>query len=339
MTKSRPSHKKILIVGLGSIGRRHVRNLRALLPDAELAALRRQPDAEPVPGVDHQYHELSGAIAFRPDAAIIASPATEHLSTARSLVENAIPVLVEKPFAERLEGLPELIEGAASRHVPLFVAYNLRFHPLLSRVRSMLARGGIGRVLSVRAEVGQYLPDWRPGQAYQQSVSARRALGGGALLELSHELDYIYWLFGRPARVFASGGRLGDLDIDVEDMVSLVLRYDGTAPVVNISLDFLQRAVTRQFKIVGTEGTILGDMISGQLDVYLAAAGGWAREFVKPADPNQLYLDEVTEFLSCSAGSRPAALADGRQGVDIMCVIEAARRSMTRQEEVEIKYA
>lgn len=339
MTTSGTSHKKILIVGLGSIGRRHVRNLRALLPDSQLAALRRQPSTEQIQGLDNQYHELSAAIAFRPDAAIIASPATEHLSTARLLIENNIPLLVEKPFAERLDGLPQLVDSAESRHIPLFVAYNMRFHPLLRRVRKLLAHCSIGRVLSIRAEVGQYLPDWRPGQAYQQSVSARRVLGGGALLELSHEIDYIYWLIGRPSRVFASGGRLGDLDIDVEDMVSLTLRYDGKAPLVTISMDFLQRAVTRQFKIVGTEGTILGDLISGQLDIYLSSVCNWSREIVKPDDPNELYLEEVTAFLSYSMGSQPGALADGRQGVDIMCVIEAARRSMTRQKEVDIEYA
>ncbi len=339
MTMYGDSQKKILIVGLGSIGRRHLRNLRALLPHSELAVLRRQPSPEPIPDLDVEFHELSSAIAFRPDAVIVASPATEHLSTTQAFIENKVPVLVEKPFAERMDGLPQLVDMSESRHVPLFVAYNLRFHPLLKQVGYLLAHSRLGRIVTVKAEVGQYLPDWRPGQDYQQSVSASRASGGGALLELSHEIDYIYWLFGRPSRIYASGGRLGDLAIDVEDVVSLTMRYGSAAPLVNITMDFLQRAVSRQFKIVGTEGTILGDLISGQLDIYLSSVGSWSRQIIKPSDPNELYVEEVTEFISYLLRSQKGTLADGRQGLDVMCIVEAARRSMVLKKEVNIKYA
>lgn len=333
------SHKKILIVGLGSIGRRHLRNLRTLLPQAKLAALRRQPSSEPPPGLDIEFHELSSAIAFGPDAVIVASPATEHLLSTQSFIENQVPVLVEKPFAASLDGLPQLVEMAESRNVPLFVAYNLRFHPLLKQIRNLLAQSSLGRILTIKAEVGQYLPDWRPGRHYQQTVSASRALGGGALLELSHEIDYIYWMFGRPSQIYAFGGRLGDMKIDVEDVVSMTMRYGNGAPLVNITMDFLQRAVSRQFKIVGTEGTILGDLISGQLDLYLSSAGCWSRQIISPSDPNELYFEEVAEFITRSVSSRKGTLADGRQGLDVMCIVEAARRSMAQKEEVDIKYA
>ncbi|PYB77097.1 Gfo/Idh/MocA family protein [Rhizobium wuzhouense] len=327
--------QKVLIVSLGSIGRRHLRNLRLLLPDAELAVLRRQGAAE---DADRVFHDLPSALAFKPDAAIVASPASAHLASASALVKQAVPVLVEKPFADRLDGLPQLVADAEAAGVPLFVAYNLRFHPLLQKVRGILAVNGIGRVLSVRSEVGQYLPDWRPGKPYRTGVSARRDLGGGALLELSHELDYICWLFGRPALVFAAGGPLGDLGIDVEDTVSLTLRYGDAAPIVNVHLDFLQRAVTRQFRIVGSEGTIVGNMITGELDLYLAQTGNWMREICRPAEPNQLYLDEIGDFFSAVQDGDAIVLPDGRQGMDVICLVEAARRSMAERKEVKIDY-
>lgn len=330
--------ERVLVVSLGSIGRRHLRNLRSLLPEAELAVLRRPGSAATAEGASRVFQDLPSALAFRPDAAIVASPATEHLAVTRALVEQAIPVLVEKPFADRLEGLAGLVAEAETKGLPLFVAYNLRFHPMVQRVRAILSDNGIGRVLSARAEVGQYLPDWRPGQSYQQGVSARRDLGGGALLELSHEIDYVSWLLGRPARVFAAGGRLGDLEIDVEDTVSLTLRYGDVAPIVNIHLDFLQRAVTRQFRIVGAEGTIAGNMITGELDLYLAGAGSWTRELLRPADPNQLYLDEISDFFSAVRGGRTAVLPAGRQGMDVIYLVEAARQSMAERREVEIDY-
>ena len=331
--------ERVLVVSLGSIGRRHLRNLRSLLPRADLAVLRRPGSAATAEGASHVFHDLASALAFRPDAAIVASPATEHLAVTRALVAEGIPVLVEKPFADRLEGLATLVAEADRRNVPLFVAYNLRFHPMVQRVKAILAEQAIGRVLTVRAEVGQYLPDWRPGQPYREGVSARRDLGGGALLELSHELDYVSWLLGRPERLFAAGGQLGDLGIDVEDAVALTLRYGPAAPIVTVTLDFLQRAVTRQLRIVGTEGTLAADLMTGELDLYRAVTGAWSREICRPADGNQLYLDEVTAFFSALSGGPAPVLASGRQGVDVVCQVEAARQSMAERREVEIDYA
>lgn len=330
--------ERILVVSLGSIGRRHLRNLRSLLPEAELAVLRRPGSPATAEGATHVFHDLSSALAFRPDAAIVASPATEHLAVARALVAQAVPVLVEKPFADKIEGLAELVSDAEAKRVPLFVAYNLRFHPMVQRVRTLLAEEAIGRVLTVRAEVGQYLPDWRPGQPYREGVSARRDLGGGALLELSHEIDYVSWLFGRPQRLYAVGGQLGDLGIDVEDAVALTLRYGDGAPIVNVNLDLLQRAVTRQLRIVGTEGTLTGNLLTGELDLYRAATGSWTRETCRPADANQPYLDEVEAFFSAIADGEATTLASGRQGADVIGLIEAARQSMAGRREVEIDY-
>jgi predicted dehydrogenase len=327
--------RKVLIISLGSIGQRHLRNIRSLLPQAEIAVMRREGAAE---GADHVFHDLQSSLNFNPDVAIVASPATEHLVVASALIKSAVPVLIEKPFADRLDGLAELVAQAEAASVPLFIAYNLRFHPMLTKVCAMLRENEIGRVLSVRAEVGQYLPDWRPRQRYQISVSARRDLGGGVLLELSHELDYILWLFGRPVRVFATGGRYSDLDIDVEDVCSLTLRYGEDGPLINVHLDFLDRAVNRRFRIVGASGTIVGDVITGQLEVYVADSGKWLKEVWSPPDPNQLYIDELQNFLSAVRGEAGPILPNGGQGMDVMCLIEAARRSMLEREEVEVTY-
>lgn len=330
--------KRVLVVSLGSIGRRHLRNLRSLLPEAELAVLRRPGSPATAEGATHVFQDLLSALAFRPDAAIVASPATEHLAVARALVGQAIPVLVEKPFADRIDGLAGLVSEAEAKSVPLFVAYNLRFHPMMQRVRALLTDNAVGRVLTARAEVGQYLPDWRPGQPYREGVSARRELGGGALLELSHELDYVYWLFGRPQRLYAAGGQIGDLGIEVEDAVALTLCYGDGAPIVNVNLDFLQRAVTRQLRIVGTEGTLSGNLMTGELDLYRAADGNWTRETCRLADANQPYLDEVAAFFSAIAGGKAPLLASARQGTDVICLVEAARQSMAGRREVEIDY-
>lgn len=323
---------RVLITSLGSIGRRHLSNVRDLLPSAKIGVLRltdRPLSAGSLP--DEFFASIEEAIAFHPDMAIIASPATEHLTLASALVGNGVATLVEKPFAATPDGLSNLIEQAQTRGVPLRIAYNLRYHPLLRRVRELINSGAIGRVVSVRAEVGQYLPDWRPNTRYQDGVSANAALGGGALLELSHELDYLYWMFGLPAVILAVGGTLGDLGIGVEDMVSLLMHYPRDRRIVSVHLDFLQRAANRSCKLVGTEGTMVADLLIGRLDRFDASDKQWSSENLPLSDANQTYRDELKAFVSSIDGGA-CDLPDGRGGLDVMNMIETARMSLPRPE-------
>lgn len=328
---------RFLVASLGSIGRRHVNNLRALYPTAHIAVLRTSSGATTAlsPVADHQFTDLDQAVAFAPQAAVIASPATEHVRIAQALVAAGIPVLMEKPIAHTTTGLRVLLDEAARRQVPLAVGYNLRFLPSLQKTRDLLTDGVIGQVLSVRAEVGQYLPDWRPGSDYSQSVSAQSGLGGGALLELSHEIDYIYWLLGLPARVTARGGRISDLHIDVEDVVELCLDYDQPRRLVNIHLDFVQRVVHRSCRFIGTEGTLIWNALEDSISLYTTAQRRWEQIQVPLADRNHMYLDEVTSFLDFVQG-RPSPVARAHEGYDVLAVVEAARTSMNTNKTVEV---
>lgn len=329
--------ERFLVTSQGSIGRRHLANLRTLRPDATIAVLRTQatPGQPCHPGVDLQFYSLAEALAFAPDAAIVASPASVHLALAEALVKAGIPVLIEKPLADSTEGLRAFVALVGERKVKAGVGYNLRFLPSLVQARALLLGGSIGRVLSVRAEVGQYLPDWRPGSNYSESVSAQQKLGGGALLELSHELDYLLWIFGAPDTVAAKGGRMGDLAIDVEDMVELCLEYQQPRRLVNVHLDFLQRAAHRSCRFIGTEGTLVWNALGDRIELYRAATGAWEQLDYPLADRNQMYLDELNEFLRPGAldGSSITSLA---QGLDVMAVIDAARASMQTQRSVKV---
>lgn len=323
--------EKYLIVSLGSIGRRHLANLRQLCPHAQIGVLRLHAtdSGSAVPaGADHQFFSLPQALAFAPSAAIVAGPASTHLEVAAALAAAGIALLVEKPIAHTSAGLASLLATCAQAGIPLMVGYNLRFLPSLVECKRLLDSGAIGRVRGVRAEVGQYLPDWRPGTRYQENVSARRALGGGALLELSHEIDYLYWMFGMPSRVSARGGRYSELEIDVEDMVELCLEYEDPARLINIHLDFLQRSPSRSCKFIGDQGTLVWNGITDRIDVFSAEAGAWQHiDGHAQADRNGMYLAELRHFLDC-AHRREPALCDGAQGYDVLAIVEAARASM-----------
>ena len=330
---------RFLVASFGSIGRRHVKNLRALYPRAHIAVLRTSSGAtmnlSPAAEIDQEFTDLDLAVASAPKVAVIAGPATEHVRIAQALVAAGIPVLIEKPIADTTTGLRVLLDEAARRQVSLAVGYNLRFLPSLQKTRELLANGVIGQVLSVRAEVGQYLPDWRPGRDYSQSVSAQSRLGGGALLELSHEIDYLYWLLGLPARVTARGGRISDLHLDVEDVVELCLDYDQPRRLVNIHLDFVQRVAHRSCRFIGTEGTLIWNALEDTISLYTVAQRRWDQIQVPLADRNQMYMEEIVSFLDFVQG-RPSQVARAHEGYDVLAVVEAARMSMKTNKTVEV---
>lgn len=326
-----PTKQRYLIVSLGSIGRRHLRNLRALRPASTIAVLRLQGSASvDDTGCDLQLQSMEQVRAFAPHAAIIAAPASAHVPVAVHLAGMGIPLLIEKPFADSMDGLDDLVAICASSALPLMIGYNLRFKRSLLEARRRVLAGDIGRVLSVRAEVGQYLPDWRPDSDYRRSVSAQASLGGGALLELSHEIDYLYWFFGMPQYVTCRGGRYSDLELEVEDTVELCLEYDGPRRIVSVHLDFVARHATRTCKLVGTHGTLLWDGIADRIDVRLEGSAGTDSELLPMADANAPYMDELSHFLACvGSGATPAI--DGTQGYDVMAIVTAARTSMNNR--------
>jgi predicted dehydrogenase len=330
---------RLLIVGLGSIGSRHLRTARAVASDAELAVLRRRCEGVPE-GAVACFTDLGEALAFGPRAAVIATPATRHLEAALPLAEAGVHLLVEKPIADGPDGVADLVRLCERRGVTLMTGYNLRFTPALRRLRARLDEGVVGRVLSVRAEVGQYLPTWRPGRDYRDGVSARRDLGGGVLLELSHEIDYVRWLFGEVRRVQAVVRRQSDLEIDVEDTAHLLLGIDsrhdvGHEIVANVSLDFIRHDATRRCTVIGETGTLRWTHAGGLVEHY-PAGGGW-RELDRVAPgPDAGYTAEWEHFLECVRdGGRP--LVDGADGLAVLAVVDAARRAAASRREETVK--
>lgn len=325
---------RFLVVSLGSIGTRHLRCLRRLHPEAHITVWRHRHGAEGVlpAEADAVVTSREQALAVLPEAAIIASPAIAHLDDCTALVEAGIPVLVEKPLAASLAGTDLLRQLAQARGVPVVVGYVLRFHPIFQTVHDLVASGAVGVLRHIHAEVGQFLPDWRPGQDFRHSVSARADLGGGALLELSHEIDMVLALAGRPRGVFAQLRYLGELDLEVEDCVDMVLDYPRMA--ANIHLDMLQRGVRRFLKIGGADGSIEADFVAGS--VRLFRDGTWTTvPFTPLSERDGLYLAEQLHFLDCVAG-RATPMVGLDDGIAVLDVVEAARRSQAEGRQISL---
>jgi predicted dehydrogenase len=330
---------KALVVGLGSIGRRHARNLKAIDPSIGICAWRpRSTDGDLgdlAPLVESVVRREEDALAWAPDVAVVATPASCHVPTATTLARHGVHLLVEKPLSHTLDGVDDLLELCERRSLVLMVGYSLRFARSLIAVREAVLAGRIGRVLSLRAEVGQFLPDWRPARNYRETVSAQRQLGGGAVLEMSHELDYARWLLGEVKAVRARVARLSDLDLDVEDAADVLLEF-GSGALGNVHLDMLDRAPTRACRIVGTEGTLTWDGVDHRTRIFTAASGSWTDLFTGgPDERDKMYVAELEHFLACVAGRRTPAVT-GHDGRRVLEIALAAKRSSASGQAVDL---
>ena len=300
--------------------------MRRVLPDAEIAVLRRPDSHDDVPAGIVRLDALDAACAFAPEAAVIASPAPFHVATATRLAETCAHLLIEKPISDRMDGLDALLATAAARRTVVQVGYCLRFDPSLAAAHAAVAEGRIGRVLTIRAEVGQYLPDWRPGSDYRTGVSARAALGGGALLELSHEIDLVRWFGGPVETVRARTARLGGLEMDAENCADLLLDHtNGVHSTVH--LDMLQRKPVRHCRVVGTEGTVEWDGIAHAARLFRAGTGdGQMLSVMDGMTLDRMAEAQFRHFLDCIRTGAPP-LVDGESGRATLAVALAARRS------------
>ncbi len=339
--------KHFLVVGFGSIGRRHVRNLKTLFSNCSVTVLRhgdgcRESKLLYQEGADNCIDSLNDVLQLELTAAIIANPASLHLQTAEILTEKNIPIFIEKPFSHSTEGLSDFINHCAEKKIVLMVGYNLRFTPSLQKFRQLLSEKIIGRILSVRSEVGQYLPSWRPDQKYQDTVSAQKALGGGVLLELSHEIDYLVWLFGYADSVTAVISRQSDLEIDVEDTAHVLLSFSShnkekKLPAA-LTMDFVRHDTTRTCTVVGTEGTLRWDGINRSVDIFDRAAGSWKNIYHDENDSNASYLEELRYFADGLDTEDSTALTTSvLEAKHVVEIVEAAKKSSALKRMVELQ--
>ncbi len=290
---------RVLVLGAGSIGARHARELVALGADVDVA------DPEParaaaVIGATPVPFGLGAELAGY-DGIVVASPTRFHVEQALAALESGAKVLVEKPLALSVAEARPLVPWSAS----VMVGYNLRFHSPSRQLRELTADGTVGTVRAARFWFGSYLPDWRPGIDYRQSYSARADLGGGILLDAIHELDLVVWWFGTAVAVTASMvARVGELDIDVEDTVKALLRTGDGVPV-EVSLDYLSRRYRRGVELIGEDATLRFDWARQEIEIDRSSGTVVIQDKTAVA---QSYVLQSACFLEWLRGEGPAGV-------------------------------
>ena len=314
---------KILIVGLGSVGRRHARNLQQLGFENLVFLRSGRPEVidEALP-LKTQVHSLSEALTHDPTAAVIATPSALHLDVALPLAEHGCHLFVEKPLTtdSDFDRCQQLIQIAQKKNLVTMVGCQFRFHPLLKALREGLQSDRIGTPVEAFAEWGEYLPDWHPWENYREGYAARGDLGGGVMLTLIHPVDYLYWIFGEVEEVSAEFGKLPQLQTAVpDDWAKLELHHKRDVRT-RIHLDYMQRPAVHQLSVTGKRGQAKLDFHAGELiwitDGQTPEHVGVASDYTR----NDMFVAETKHFIDCIAAKRRTEipLEDGLAGLRIV---------------------
>lgn len=321
-TSSKDRPLCLAIVGLGSIGRRHLRLLNELQPNLRLLSLR-SVNCMQIPEeslVSKTYYEIDNLLQEEIDAAIIATPASNHLRDALAFNNSAIKLLIEKPICVNLDELTNFKKTFSNPDDRILVGYVIRYDASSNYFKKIIQSICPEDIVSVQVISSSYLPEWRAGSDYRKSVSARRELGGGVLLELSHEIDYLLWFFGELSVVSAASRNTHTLDIDVEDEADVILQA-SSGFIINLHMDFNSR-ICRRFCVVKTKSNeIRWDFIKKSVEVEHFS--GQIDKVDFPADRDAMYKNQLNHFLDFVMGSHEAIVGfkDGENVIKLLEII------------------
>src|SRR5579863_9786169 len=323
---------KALVVGGGSIGSRHLRNLKQLGVE-ELGLV--EPEVSRRGAVSAElsvsaFAELREGLEWTPNFVVVATPTHLHAAQTFEIMRAGFAVFVEKPLSHSAEHVSEIADLVERKKLTSLVGCNMRFHPGPAKVKQLLEEGRLGKILFARIHAGSYLPEWRPKSDYRANYAARVETGGGCLLDYIHEIDLAWWYLGDVQSVFCSAAHLSSLEIETEDVAILICRHAGGA-MSEIHLDYVQRTYERGCQIVGELGSIFWDFNARTVRWYNAANKEWSVYSQSAAwEINQMYVDEMKHFLECLAEHRATTLPIP-EAVNVMRVVFAAKKSSEQE--------
>jgi predicted dehydrogenase len=327
---------RILIVGSGSIAMRHFNIAKLFFPKASFSFLTRKSAKEIQCKDIRVFKSIEEALFFSPQIVVIANPASLHISTALPFAKLGSHLLIEKPLSINQKDILKILKIVKDKNTVLTVGYNLRHENSLKKFKELIESKKIGNLLIANIEVGQYLPNWRVGD-YRKTVSAKSNLGGGVLFELSHEIDYMRWIFGNPEWVQASLLKQSNLAIDVEDSVKAIFSIKSKerteSLLVGMHLDFVRHDTTRLCTVIGSNGSIRWNGLTGAVELYLKGALDWKVIFQGKSD---CYINEWKDFLM-AIKRKDNPCVTGGDGLSTLKIIESMRLSNIKGKRIIFK--
>lgn len=329
----------ILIAGLGSIGRRHLRNLIAL-GEKDIFLLRTHKSTlsdDEIAGYPVETDIHSALAKYSPEAVVVSNPTALHMDVAIPAAEAGCCILLEKPISHSMENLDKLQNAVENYGSRILVGFQFRYHPSLNKAREIIQNGSLGQVLTAHAHWGEYLPNWHPWEDYRQSYAARTDLGGGVIGTLSHPIDYLRFLLGEISALWSFHGHLSPLELEVEDVAEIGLRFSDGA-IGGVHVNYVQRPPTHRLEICGTKGTLRWDNDDGILRFYKIPEifGSYSNKPPSPIletfpladdfDRNDLFVAQTRHFLNI-VNDIEAPICTLDDGIRIQELVEAIHKS------------
>lgn len=319
---------KVLVVGNGSIGKRHIANLERL--EVSVAAFSYRASelggGLPYDGLE-LVPDLHEALQMDFDAVVIANKTARHMDVALEAASNGRHLFIEKPLSVSITGADELVKLVVEQKLVVEAGYMLRFHPNLRWIKQFISEGRLGEIMHLRASVGQWLPDWRPDSDYRSSYSAFRRDGGGVIFDLVHELDLVQWLVGNVVDVSAMIRHVGCLDIETESIAHVNMRTQSGI-LAQVSLDYVRPGYGRTLEIVGREGVLDWDYTQGEVTLSLADGSAGVVHRIPPGfERNSMFLEHMAHFLNRLRDPQIQAASSLDDGIAVMRTALASHRS------------
>jgi predicted dehydrogenase len=325
---------RIAVIGLGSIGRRHLGNFRTAGAQ-DLVAYDAALAAREAAQKDFPFARVATSLEAALDGAqgvAICTPPDSHLAIGQQAAARGAHLMVEKPFADHAAGVEPLLRLCDEKKLAVLTAYNWRYWPPMLLVEQMLRDGRIGALRAARTEYAYHLSTRYPGKDYRQFYMADAKQGGGCLLDESHAIDYMRWLCGPIVEVSAVVEHISSLEITTDDLADLTVRFASGA-LGSIHMNLFAWNVHSHFELMGERGVIQWRRMDN--DVRVCDTSGTWETFPSTGQLNDMYVEEVRHFLACMRGeARPAC--DGWDGLETMKVVEAARRSAAERRWVKV---
>ena len=316
---------KVVVVGYGSAGKRHVENL-AKIPNVKIIILTKNKIEEKSSKIKI-FNSINECIKEKPDAVIISNETSNHISYAIKFANAGINLFVEKPLSNSLKNIKKIQDIIKKKHLITQIGCQLRFHKCLKEIKSLLLKKRIGKVISAKVECGSFLPDWHQNENYKKGYSAREDLGGGVLLTCIHEIDYLYWFFGNVENVISITGQYGNLKISADDLSVGVLKFKNNI-IAEFHLDYFQKPEFRSCKIIGTKGTIYWDSNSNIVKIYENEKNKWT-EVLKWSkyERNLMFKQELMHFLGCIKKQKRTINPIEKDGVITLKIVLGIKKS------------
>ena len=326
---------KIVVIGYGSIGNRHVANLLSI-SNSQIIICTKQKITNPSPKRVKILNSISDCIKEKPDMAIITNESSFHVSTAIKFAKMGIDIFIEKPLSNSIKDTKKLLLIIKQKKIITQMGCQFRFHKCIKEIKNMILNNTIGNIISVRVECGSFLPDWHPYEDYRNSYAAKTELGGGVVLTNIHEIDYLYWLFGDVKEVFSVTGKYSNLKISADDLSVGILKFKNNV-IAELHLDYFQKPDFRSCKIIGSKGTIFWDSDTNTVTLYDDKKNKWIKVLKwSKYDRNLMFKEELTHFLNCIKKRRTTINPVEKDGIKTLKICLAIIKSSKARKMIKI---